>query len=52
MKNSEIKKELKFLRRVLVKLTSAVYTHTRTDMAPDSALPKMKKLKKLARRGP
>lgn len=37
-------REVRFLRGFLFRLTRAVYTHTRTDIAPDAALPAMKKM--------
>lgn len=45
-----IEAEVRFQRQLLVKLTDAIYTHTRTDMAPDAALPRMAALKTLVRR--
>lgn len=39
-----LKREVKRQRAWLTKLAKAVYTHTRTDLAPDAALPAMRKL--------
>jgi hypothetical protein len=41
---AELAREVRAQRRLLVRLTSALYTHTRTDIAPDAALPQMRKL--------
>lgn len=40
-----LERELKYLRSFLARLTSAVYTHTRTDIAPDAALPAMRRMR-------
>lgn len=37
-------REVKELRSFVARLTQAVYTHTRTDIAPDAALPAMRKM--------
>lgn len=42
--------EVRSQRRFLARLTQAVYTHTRTDIAPDAALPTMRKLRDESRR--
>lgn len=39
-----LRSEVRTLRRFVARLTQAVYTHTRTDIAPDAALPSMRKL--------
>lgn len=41
----KLKREVRFLRKFLVRLTDAVYTHTRTDIAPDAALPAMRRMR-------
>lgn len=40
----ELRREVKWLRSWCAKLARAVLTHTRTDLAPDAALPKMRAL--------
>lgn len=37
-------REVRALRGLVVELAEALYTHTRTDIAPDAALPKMRSL--------
>lgn len=39
-----LEREVKYLRSFVARLTAAVYTHTRTDIAPDAALPAMRKM--------
>lgn len=39
-----LERELRALRKFVARLTKAVYTHTRTDIAPDAALPAMRKM--------
>jgi hypothetical protein len=41
---AELRRELRYLRRFVARLTKALYTHTRTDIAPDAALPAMRRL--------
>jgi len=38
----ELQREVRELRKIVTRLSKALYTHTRTDLAPDAALPKMK----------
>ena len=40
----ELRREWRELRRFVARLTQALYTHTRTDIAPDAALPAMRKM--------
>lgn len=40
----ELRREVARQRRWLSQLAHALYTHTRTDLAPDAALPEMRKL--------
>lgn len=37
-------REVRNLRDFVARLTQAIYTHTRTDIAPDAALPAMRKM--------
>lgn len=46
----KLERELGALRRFVARLTQAVYTHTRTDIRPDAALPTMRKLRDETRR--
>lgn len=39
-----LRRDLKSLRNFVARLTRAVYTHTRTDIAPDAALPTMRRM--------
>lgn len=40
----ELRAEVKRQRAWLTRLARALHTHTRTDLAPDAALPAMRKL--------
>jgi hypothetical protein len=40
----QLRGELRELRRLVTRLARALYTHTRTDLPPDTALPQMKRL--------
>jgi len=40
----ELRREVRELRRLLTRLACAVEKHTRTDLAPDAALPAMRAL--------
>lgn len=40
----KLRAEVRYLREFIARLTQAVYTHTRTDIAPDAALPAMRKM--------
>jgi hypothetical protein len=37
-------REFRELRALVVRLARALYTHTRTDIAPDAALPEMRRI--------
>ena len=41
---AELRAEVRYLRKFVARLTQAIYTHTRTDIAPDAALPAMRKM--------
>lgn len=41
---TELRRELRRHRIWLVKLATALYTHARTDLAPDAALPALREL--------
>jgi hypothetical protein len=41
---ASLRRELRQLRAFVARLTRALYTHTRTDIAPDAALPAMKRM--------
>lgn len=41
---ASVQREVRALRKLVVELAEALYTHTRTDLAPDAALPKMKRI--------
>lgn len=45
-----LEREVKYLRSFVARLTAAVYTHTRTDIAPDAALPAMRRMRDEIRR--
>jgi hypothetical protein len=47
----KLREEVRYLRRFVARLTQAVYTHTRTDIAPDAALPAMRRMRDEIRRG-
>lgn len=47
---AELRREVRYLRKFVARLTQAVYTHTRTDIAPDAALPAMRKMLREIRR--
>lgn len=38
------RRETRALHKLMLRLTRAVYTHTRTDIAPDAALPEMRRI--------
>lgn len=40
----KLERELGALRGFVARLTQAIYTHTRTDIAPDAALPAMRRM--------
>jgi len=40
----ELEREVKAQRGLIAKLAAALLKHTRTDLAPDAALPEMKRL--------
>lgn len=42
----KLEREVKYLRSFVARLTSAIYTHTRTDIAPDAALPAMRRMRR------
>jgi hypothetical protein len=42
--SAELRREVKELRRLTIKLARALYKHTRTDIAPDAALPEMRRI--------
>lgn len=41
---AQLRKEVRYLRGFLARITQALYTHTRTDIAPDAALPAMRRM--------
>jgi hypothetical protein len=44
MRDLELRREVKELRALVRRLARALYTHTRTDIAPDAALPAMRRI--------
>lgn len=53
MKDVELRREVRGLRRLVVRLAKALHKHTRTDIAPDAALPEMGRIVKgLTKKGP
>lgn len=51
VKRARMKRELHRLAKNMRKLAEALYKHARTDLAPDAALPELKRLvKKLRQR--
>lgn len=47
---AKLAREVRRQRSLIARLAKALYTHTRTDLAPDAALPAMRKLVKETRR--
>lgn len=47
----ELRREVKQLRGLVIKLARALYKHTRTDIAPDAALPAMRRIVRDIERG-
>jgi hypothetical protein len=43
-KEAELRREVRQLRRLIVRLARVLHTHMRTDIAPDAGLPAMRKL--------
>lgn len=41
---AELRKELRAQRALIRRLARALYTHARTDLAPDAALPSLRRL--------
>jgi hypothetical protein len=41
---ASVHREVRVLRKLVIDLAEALYTHTRTDIAPDAALPKMRRI--------
>jgi len=41
---AQLRREVRALRSLVTRLARALYTHTRTDIAPDAALPAMKRI--------
>jgi hypothetical protein len=40
----KLRREVRDLRALVIKLARALYKHTRTDIAPDAALPAMRRI--------